>query len=247
MNTAVSIDSLKEVSPKAKARFVGLFFLLTMVGGIVAEGFISGSLIVAGDAAATAKNILTNETLFRTGFAVYIIEMACQVVMTVLFYDLLKPVSRTLARVSLFLNISGIVIKTMSRLFYIVPVLILSDATYLNSFTTEQTQSMAMLSLAVNNEGPVIGLVFFGFAGLLEAYLILKSTFLPRFLGVIGILANAGWLLFLYPPFAYRLFPFIAGIAFLGAIAQIFWLLVFGVNEERWKEKAAASANSIWR
>ena len=247
MNAAVTIDGFAEVSPKTKARLVGLFFLLTVVGGIIAEGVISAGLIVAGDAAATAKNILTNETLFRAGFAIYIVEMVCQVVMTVLFYDLLKPVSRTVARVSLFLNISGIVIKTMSRLFYIVPILILSDSAYMSVFTTEQSQAMALLSLRINSEGPVIGLVFFGFAGLLEAYLILRSTFLPQFLGVVGIIANAGWVLFLYPPLAYRLFPFIAGVGLLGGLLQIFWLLAFGVNEERWREQAEASARSIWR
>ena len=247
MNAAVTIDHFAEVSPKTKARWVGLFFLLTTVGGVIAEGFISNGLVVAGDAAATARNILSNETLFRTGFAVYLIEMAGQVVMTVLFYDLLKPVSGTLARVSLFLNIAGIVIKTMSRLFYIVPALILGDAPYLSVFTAEQAQAMAMLSLEINSEGPVIGLVFFGFAGLVESYLILRSTFLPRFLGVIGVVASIGWLLFLYPPIAYQLFPIIAGIGLLGAVFQIFWLLVFGVNEERWKERYRASAASIWR
>jgi hypothetical protein len=247
MNAAVTIDRFAEVSPKTKARLVGFFFLLTTVLGIIAEGFISNGLVVAGDAAATAKNILTNESLFRAGFAIYIVEMVCQVVMTVLFYDLLKPVSRTLARVSLFLNISGIIVKTFSRLFYIVPLLILGDAPYLNVFTAEQSQAMAMLSLRVNSEGPVIGLAFFGFAGLLESYLILKSNFLPRFLGVIGIVASVGWVLFLYPPLAYGLFPFIAGIGLVGALLQIFWLLWFGVNEERWLEQAKASTESIWR
>lgn len=235
---------LAEVSPKTKARIVGLLFLLTTVGGVVAEGFIAGSLIVAGDAAATATNILNNETLYRTAFAIYLVEMACQTAMTVLFYDLLKPVSRTLAGLSLFLNIVGIVIKTASRLFFIAPVLILSG---MAGFTTEQSQAMTLLSLKVNSDGAAIGLVFFGFAGLIESYLIIRSTFLPRFLGVIGIIASFGWLSFLYPPVAHRLFPIIAAIGLLGALLQIFWLLVFGVDEERWRERAEASANSIWR
>lgn len=247
MNAAVTIDRIAEVSPKTKARLVGLFFLLTVVGGIVAEGFISGSLVAAGDAAATANNILSNESLFRVGLAVYLVEMACQIAMTVLFYDLLKPVSRSVARVSLFLNVAGIVIKTTSRLFYIVPLLILGNSSYVNVFTTEQSQAMALLSLKVNSEGAGIALVFFGFAGILEGYLILKSTFLPRFLGVLGILGGVGWMCFLYPPLAYRLFPFIVGVGLLGAVLQIFWLLVFGVNEERWIEQARVSAESIWR
>jgi peptidoglycan biosynthesis protein MviN/MurJ (putative lipid II flippase) len=112
---------------------------------------------------------------------------------------------------------------------------------------TDDSQAMSHLSLKINSEGAAIGLVFFGFAGVLEAYLILKSTFLPRILGVIGIVANVGWIFFLYPPLAYRLFPFIAGAGLLGALVQIFWLLVFGVDEERWKERARASAASIWR
>ena len=247
MDTAITPDRIAEISPKTKARLVGLFFLLTMAGGIVAEGFISSSLVVAGDAAATANKILSNQSLFRAGFAIYLVEMACQVVMTVLFYDLLKPVSRTVARVSLFLNITGIVIKTFSRLFYIAPLLILGGDPYLNVFSTEQSQAMALLSLEINSEGAAIALVFFGFAGILEAYLILRSNFLPRFLGVIGIIANIGWIFFLYPPLAYRLFPFIAGIGLLGGLLQIFWLLVFGVNEERWIEQAKASEQSIWR
>ena len=247
MDAAVTMDRVAEMSPKTKARLVGIFFLLTTVLGVIAEGFISNGLVVAGDAGATARNILSNETLFRAGFAIYIVEMASQVVMTVLFYDLLKPVSRTAARVSLFLNIAGIIVKTFSRLFYIVPVLILGDTPYLNVFTPEQSQAMALLSLSINNEGPVIGLVFFGFAGLLESYLILKSGFLPKFLGVIGIFASVGWIFFLYRPVADRLFPIIAGIALLGSLVQIFWLLVYGVNEERWREKARLSADSIWR
>ena len=247
MNAAMTRDRLAEMSPKAQARLVGLLFLLTTVGGIIAEGFISGSIIVTRDTATTARNILNNETLYRVGFAVYLVEMACQVAMTALFYDLLKPVSRTIARVSLFLNITGIIIKTFSRLFYLVPVFILGDAPYLNVFTAEQAQAMAMLSLKLNSEGPAIGLVFFGFAGVLEAYLILRSTFLPRFLGVIGVIANIGWICFLYPPFAYRVLPVILGLGLVGALVQIFWLLVFGVNEERWREQAKASENSIWR
>jgi len=245
MNTNVTVNGIAEASPKVKARMAGLFFLLTTLGGIFAEGFVSARLVISGDAAATATNILNHESLFRVGFAVYLVEMACQITMTVLFYDLLKPVSRSLALLSAFFNLTGCVIKTFSRLFFIAPLLVMGNAPYLNVFNTEQAQ--ALLFLKLNNEGAAIALVFFGFATLLEGYLILKSNFLPRILGVLGILGGLGWLSFLYPPLAYRLLPFILVLGLLGAVLQIFWLLVFGVNEQRWKEQASVSGESMWR
>jgi hypothetical protein len=97
----------------------------------------------------------------------------------------------------------------------------------------------------VNDQGAGISLVFFGFYALLNGYLIVRSTFLPRILGVLGIFGGLGWLTFLWPPLAYHLFPYIAAIGLLGAVSQVLWLLVFGVNEQRWKEQASAAGASL--
>jgi hypothetical protein len=99
----------------------------------------------------------------------------------------------------------------------------------------------------VNDRGAGIALVFFGLTAVLKGYLIVRSTFLPRILGVLGMVGGAGWLSFLYLPLAYRLFPYILVLGLLGTAALILWLLAFGVNEERWKEQASAAAASIWR
>jgi hypothetical protein len=234
-----------EASPRCLARTTGVFYLLTLLTGIFAQGFVSNRLVVFGDAAATASNILAHKSLFQWSFTVYLIEMACNVAITALFYELLKPVSRTVSLLAAFIGLTGCVIKTTSRLFYIAPLFILGGAHYLSVFNLEQLQALALLFLKVNDRGAAIALAFFGFYALLQGYLILRSTFLPRILGAWSALAGLGWLTFLYPPLGYRLFPYLAAIGLLGAAALILWLLVMGVNTQRWKEQAAAAEE--WR
>src|SRR5467141_1476163 len=210
------MERIGETSPRFEARITGAFYLLTILTGIFAHGFVSGSLVVDGDATSTASNILTHKSLFQLGFAVYLIEMACQIAITALFYDLLKPAGRSVSLLAAFLGFAGCVIKTFSRLFFITPLFVLGGAPYLSVFSADQLQALALLFLKVNDRGAAIALVFFGFYALLTGYLIIRSTFLPRILGVLGILGGLGWLSFLYPPFGYRLFPSIAAFALLG-------------------------------
>lgn len=241
MNTAITADRIAESSPRSKARIAGVLYLINILTGIFAQGFVSGRLIAFGDAEATAANILTHESLFRLGFAVYLIEMACQVAVTVLLYELLKPAGRSVSLLAASLSLVGIAIKTVSRLFYIAPLLVLGGASYLSVFTAEQLRALALLLLEVNEKGAAIGLIFFGFYAVLKGYLIIRSTFLPRILGVLSMLAGLGLLTFLHLPLGYRLFPYTAALGLLGAVPQILWLLVVGVNEQRWKEQASAT------
>jgi hypothetical protein len=115
----------------------------------------------------------------------------------------------------------------------------------LSVFNAAQLQALALLFLKVNDQGAGVALAFFGFYALLTGYLIVRSTFLPRILGAWSILAGLGWMTFLYPPLGYPLFSYLAVFGFLGAAALILWLLVVGVNEQRWKEQASAAAASI--
>src|SRR3989475_12531715 len=182
------MERIGETSPRFEARITGALYLLTILTGIFAQGFVSGSLVVDGDAAATATNILMHKSLFQLGFAVYLIEMACQIAITALFYNLLKPAGRSVSLVAAFLGLAGCVIKTFSRLFYIAPLLVLGGSHYLSVFSAEQLQALALLFLKVNDHGAAIALAFFGFYALLTGYLIVRSTFLPRILWcVVGI------------------------------------------------------------
>jgi Domain of unknown function (DUF4386) len=226
---------MKTESPRLLARMAGVFFLLTILGGIIAQGFISNRLIDFGDAGATANNILSNKQMYQIGFTIYLIEMACQLITTGLIYQLLKPVNRTLALLMLLFEMMGIVIKTFARVFYIAPLWVLDGPAALGGMDSSQLQSISMVLLRVDNLGAQTALALFGFSTLLMGYLIFRSTYLPRWLGVIGMIAAFGWLTFLYPPLGRQLFMFVALFALAGAAIKIFWLIVFGVDEEKFR------------
>lgn len=227
-----------DMNPRAMARAIAILFLLSIVAGIFVEVFISGRIIVARDPVATANNILAQASLYRMGFTVYLIEMTMQIVMTALFYQLLKPVNAPLSMLSAVLGYVGCGIKTMSRLFYLAPLFVLSGTTYAGAFAPEQRQGLASLLLQLNNYGAGIALAFFGVSTVIQGYLIVRSTFLPRSLGYLSIAGGIGWMAFFSPALGLRVFPVVALIGLLGSIATILWLLVVGVDEARWRESA---------
>ena len=232
--------------PRTKARLAGLFYLVTIAGGIYAQAFVAEQLFVSGDGPATAANILNHSFQFRAGFAAYLIEMTAQIAMTAAMYELLKPVSKGTALLSAVLSYVGCTIKIVSRLFYYAPILVLGGSRYLNVFSREQLDAIALLLIRINDQGAGIALFFFGVSTLLTGYLIIRSTFWPRFLGVLAVIGGAGWLTFLWPPLGLQLFPFIALVGLVGSLATIGWLLIVGVDEERWTAQARAAQSSIW-
>jgi hypothetical protein len=221
--------------------------LITVLAGGFAQGFLAGRLIVSGDATATASNILAHEPLYRLAFAIYLVELACQIAMTVLFYDLLKPVSKSASILAATFGLIGCTIKTLSRLFFFVPLLVLRGGHYLSVFDPKQLQALALLFLRVNYTAETIAMVFFGFYALVKGYLVFRSTFLPRVLGVLSAVGGLGWLIYLYEPLALRLQSYIVGAGVIGSFVSVVWLLVYGVNEQRWKEQSHVATASIWR
>jgi hypothetical protein len=246
MTTGIATTGMAEVSPRGMARMTGALYLLTLVAGIVAEAFISQRLVVPGDAAATATNILANESLYLAGFTIYLVEMAAQIAMTVLFYFLLKPVSRSLALLAAVFSLVGCTIKILSRLFYLAPLVVLDSGAWLTVFEPDQLKAMALLLLGLNDRAAGMALVFFGLTGLVKGYLLFRSTFLPRFLGVITFAGGLGWLTFISPPVGMQFFPIVAGVGVIGALITIAWLLIVGVHEPRWRARAHIAAGSIW-
>lgn len=199
-------------------RAIAISFLITIIAGIIAQMFISERVIHLSDASATVAGLSASPGLVTLGFTIYLIEMAAQITMTVLFYQLLKPVHQGAALLSTVFGLVGCTIKTMARLFYIVPVALLQGHVL--------SGETAVVLLTINDRGAALALPFFGLSTVIQGWLIVRSTYLPRWLGVLTIVGGAGWLAFLWPPLGYAAFPFIALLALVGSVAMIYWLLL---------------------
>ena len=238
MNTNVTTQPIGEMSPLFKARIAGVCWLMTFVTSGFAMSVFT-RLVVSDNAAVTATNLLAHEGLFRSGTALILISTAFYVAVTLLIYELLKPVNRTVSLLAAFFSLVGCAVGALACLFDLAPLVLLRGGTYLSVFTAEQLQALALVFLKVRlmaNDN--IGLVFFGLHCLLIGYLILRSTFLPRIIGALMLFAGFGWLTFLLPALATGLSPYNMIPGAIGELSLTLWLLVKGVNLARWKEQA---------
>jgi len=234
-------DRIAEGSPRLKARMAGSCQLLEAITAVFGQVFVLGRLVVSGNAAATAANILGHVPLFWLGFASSLIGVAFHVAWVLLMYVLLKPVNRSLSLLAVLFVLVSCVMQAFTSLLYLAPLLILQGGSSLSAFTLEQLQALALMFLKLNQYAFNINLVFFGLWCVLTGYLIFRSTFLPRIMGVLLAIDGLGFVTYLYPPLAYHLFiPYLAAASALGEIPLELWLIVMGVNEQRWKEQASA-------
>ena len=242
MSTGVTMERIAAASPRFRARIAGVFHLVTILTRMFVEIFVRNRLVVSDDAAVTAANILAHEPLWRWGFAGDIVAFASYIALTALLYELFKPVNRSLSLVAAFFSLVASVVQAISSLFHLAPLALLGGAPYLRVFTVEQLQALALVFLRLRAAAyHNIGLVFFGLYCLLVGILILRSTFLPRVLGALMVLAGLSYVLFLSPALARSLQPYILVFPGVGQISLCLWLLVIGVNAQRWKEQAFAS------
>ncbi|MGB8769622.1 MAG: DUF4386 domain-containing protein [Candidatus Korobacteraceae bacterium] len=237
-------DRTVESSLRPRARITGVVYLLYFLTAVLAVFFIRG-LVVSSDAAATANNIMAHERLFRLSVAVGLIATALYIAVTVLFYGLFKPVNKTVALLAAFFSLVGCAIQAFGSLFQVAPLVVLEGSPYLSVFKVDQLQAMALMSIKLNVQATYIYLVFFGLFNLLIGYLIFKSAFLPRILGVVMALSGLGWLTFLSPSLANYLLTYIEVLGIIAEASLMLWLLVKGVNVERWQEQARAAGE--WR
>jgi hypothetical protein len=162
------------------------------------------------------------------------------IVWAVLFDGLFKRVNRSVSRLAGFVMLVACTMWALSSLLYLAPLLVLPGKTSLSAFAPEQLQTLALVFLKLNGQAYDIGLVFFGFWCVLIGYLIFRSTFLPRIIGVLEVLAGLGYLTLLWQPLAHYLYPYNLALAGPGEISLLLWLLVRGVNVHKWRETAGA-------
>src|SRR6266404_3661577 len=232
-----------EVWPCSKARMAGGLWWLCIVAGII--GFVAGGPLVVGtDAAATAANILAKESLFHLGFTADLIRGSSYVGVTVFIYYVLKPVSRSLSLLGAFFGLAGVAMGGASWVIHLAPLLLLHGDQYLTAFTTSQLQSMSLAALKLQLQVFPTGMVFFGIQCISIGYLVARSTFLPRILGVVLAIGGTCYVIASFAnfllPLGARLVPFVMPVALIGEGSLTVWLLLKGVNEERWKSHASA-------
>ncbi|HVW11563.1 MAG TPA: DUF4386 domain-containing protein [Bryobacteraceae bacterium] len=191
------------------------------------------------NASATARNILAHPVLYRLGGAAETAVLVSDTCVALLFYALFKPVSRSLSLSAAVFRLLLVAVIAVSLVNYFAPLGILGNPHFQNAFRTEQLQALALVSIEAYSTGYDVALVFFGLHCILVGYLIFRSLFLPRILGLIMAAAGVAWLTFLWPPFTAHLYPWVLFPGALGEGLLTLWLLAMGVNPRRWNEQAA--------
>jgi hypothetical protein len=174
MSTIVMTQRTAEASPHLKARIAGGLYL-SGVANLFA-GVVLSSLVVNGDAAATAHNILAHETLYRLAFAADLLTVPCYIAVTALFYQLFKPVNRSLSLIAAFFGLAGSTLWALNDFFFLAPLVFLGGAHSVTAVTADQLQQLSLAFLNVHAQGSNIVMVAFGFHVILIGSLIFSST-----------------------------------------------------------------------
>jgi len=234
--------SKTEASPQLSGRTGGFLYLIMIVLGIIQQVVIRGKMVIEGDAAATAANLKSMETLWRFGIAIELIMIVITVWVGLILYVLTKPVNKNLALLAVFFNMLATATGAAYSLQLIQALFPLGNTAYLNAFT--QDQLYALTSIYIRSQSLGFGITLFLFAPFffVTSYLIFKSGYLPKFLGLLYIIPGLSYsisslLLILAPVFGAKYYFIIAGPAVIGELSLSLWLLIKGVNLEKWNTR----------
>jgi hypothetical protein len=227
------------------ARIAGVLTLLIVVFAPFSMVYVPTTLIAPGDAATTAKQIMASEGLFRLGIASDSLVFLIEIALTVLLYVLIKPAGKTLALIAAFARLAMTIIQGVNLINHFVVLLLLSGGAYLTVFAPDQLHALALLFLNAHESVVLIWGLFFALHLIVYGYLVYKSGYLPKFVGVLLIVVG---LCYLTQSFGNILLPQykekFAALAALASLEIVFplWLLIKGVNVEQWEKRALESA-----
>ena len=220
---------------KKTARIAGFLYFTYMAATIFADASRT-KLMVFGDATATTNHILASEQLFRIGFVSDVLAGVLFLLAAWALYVLLKPVNKNIALLFLLLNLGGVAVQCINMLNLFSAVLLLSGADYLKVFQMDQLQSLAMFFLYLYKNGFMIAQFFYAAWLFPLGYLVFKSGYLPKVLGIILMIECFGWLLypfqfFLFP--AYEVISYLSfAVGFVGEFSLTLWLLIMGAKDQ---------------
>ena len=240
----MNANRIVEPSPQVYARIAGVLYLVIIAAGIFGELFVRGKLVVPGNAAATANNIIAHEHLWRMGIAGDLLMHICDIPSMLIFYILLRPVNKNLALLSVLFNLIQTAVLAANKLNLLTTLFLTGGADGLKAFDPHQLPAQAYLSIRLHDYGFGIGLIFFGCSCLVTGYLIFKSGYFPKTLGVMMQIAGLCYLgnsfaMIVAPTFAHTISPAILLPSFIGESAFCLWLLVKGVNMAKWNERVS--------
>jgi len=241
------MEPMDRMSPRTLARTAGALYILEGITSVSGALLIPGKFIVPGDAATTAANILGNEPLYLLGITAGLIAVMLHSALTVFLYYLFRPVGRMVSLLCSFIALMAIVLQAVSALLQLPALTILRDVGGVGAFSAEESQSLARIFLGFRVQAFNLYLGFFGFRCAAIGYLVSRSTFMPRLIGLLMAFTGLGYVTFLWPPLAAGLLPFNLAIVAPGELSFVFWLLLAGVNSERWKQQARAAADESRR
>ncbi|MGD1897744.1 MAG: DUF4386 domain-containing protein [Phormidesmis sp.] len=230
---------IAEASLPFKARIGGILYLIIIIGGLFGAGYVPYTIVVQGDAAATVNNILANESLYRFGLGVHIIVVLCNIPLAVIFYDLFKFASKSLARLVMLFILVAATIESVSLLHNFVPLILLKSVEQsAATMTSEQLQATAYMHFLLQDIGFNLSLAFFGCYCLLAGYLIFRFRILSQITGLLLAIGGACYLTnsfvtFLAPELSVGLLPYIFIPCFFGETTLCLSLLLKGVNIEQ--------------
>ena len=230
-----------ETSPLVRARVAGFLYLIANLFAPFTLLYLPSRFIVRGDAAATAANIIASESLFRFGIVLNLFTFIGQIFLVLALYQLLKVVNKNLAALMVIFSLVAVPIAMLNELNQLAVPLLLSGADYLKAFTSEQLQALVYLFLRLHNQGLNIAQIFWGLWLFPMGYLVFKSGFLPRILGVLLMIGCFGYVIQSFAAFL----GYNVSIIFFtgwGELLLLLWLLIKGVNVEAWEKRAAESA-----